>query len=93
MLHFLRAGHLDLSFEYPAAGHKVTPYTKSTRVSNIQLTLSTLAGNFNKFILTKSKKPSLQQGYQLKKISLLDIYLGFQIQVPIQYYDDLDSEC
>ena len=51
--------------------------------------MSTLTGNFNKFILTKSKKPSLKQGNQLKKIFLLDIYLGFQIQVPIQYYDDL----
>ena len=28
MLHFLCAGHLDLSFENPAAGHKVTPYFK-----------------------------------------------------------------
>ena len=51
--------------------------------------MSTLTGNFNKFILTKSKKPSLKQGNQLKKMFLLDIYLGFQIQVPIQYYDDL----
>ena len=55
-------------------------------VGNIQLTLSILTGNFNKFILTKSQKPSLQQGNQLKKFFLLNIiYLGFQIQVPIQY--------
>ena len=58
-------------------------------MGNIQLTLSTLTGNFNKFILTKLQKPSLQEGSQLKKFFLLDIYLALQIQVPTQYYDDI----
>ena len=37
MLHFLCAGHLDLNFEYPAAGHKVTPLQNTSEKQPLEV--------------------------------------------------------